>query len=381
MNTFLADLSVDALVQIISLFLAVISFLIVQTIERRRDRAVANREAYQNLEFASIDLFRFEADHLDLIRPIWEPETEFPDEDTAEYTALMNYVCQTLNLFEMAIKFRKYNVLADDIFGSWVTWFELVVGAPGFPTIWEDVRLDYLPELRNIFDGGLRILDEPGTEEAKEQKFYEYVGYVLGSKLVSEWTADDEHDRYINFQKKNLKKLQKYKKSMSDIDIKTGWGDSSLDVQTLVNMFQDNAGNSYISHGEIMEGRAINPVEWASDLASHLEHEFTETLKNEPFQKANMVCAWHNETLIGFALVEYDSAPDDNYAILSDIVVSLEFRNQNVAAKMTDWLKTQLYSQNIKKMFAESNINNETAHHFLEKTGFKTISKVFYMEL
>ena len=105
------------------------------SVQKRRDREVARREIYQRLELASIDLFRFEADHIDLIRPLYSGEP--PPSDPAAFHAYRNYVCQILNLFEMASELYCSDVLDDEVFTSWVAWFRELGLAPGFRPLWE----------------------------------------------------------------------------------------------------------------------------------------------------------------------------------------------------------------------------------------------------
>ena len=105
------------------------------SVQKRRDREVARREIYQRLELASIDLFRFEADHLDLIRPLYSGEPA--PADPAAFHAYRNYVCQILNLFEMASELCCAGVVEEEVFSSWIAWFEELGQAKGFRSLWE----------------------------------------------------------------------------------------------------------------------------------------------------------------------------------------------------------------------------------------------------
>ncbi len=187
MHIDLTEISIDTAIEAFSIFAATLTFVFAQGIEKRKDRKQANRESYEELEFASIDLFRFEAENIDLIRPIWEENREIPDKKTAEFIVLMNYVCQMLNLFEMALKFRRDKILRPEVFGTWIAWFQLLVCAPGFPEIWKEVRMDYLPELRKIMDGGVRIALKETDEDVIEEQFYAFVSTIVKCKIITQW--------------------------------------------------------------------------------------------------------------------------------------------------------------------------------------------------
>lgn len=107
MKLELSSISIDTIIQAVSIIAAAVTFVVAQSREKRKDRRVAAREAYQQIELAAIEIFRFEAGNLDTIRPVWEQGAKMPKDSSAEYTATMNYVCQMLNLFEIALRFRK----------------------------------------------------------------------------------------------------------------------------------------------------------------------------------------------------------------------------------------------------------------------------------
>lgn len=372
----MATISLDTYIQIATLIVATATFIIAQAIQRNRDRDVARRGIYEKLELASIELFRFEADHIDLIRPVWEEETPIPPKDSAEYIATLNYVCQILNLFELSIKFRKDGTMPEDVFGSWVAWFFLLVKSPGFPEIWEDARGNYLPMLRNIMDGGIRIVDGESDPAKQEVRFYDYLSYLLKIDIR------DQHSGYINTApiEAFLKTQNRHKTSKSLADTESlviRWGHDVTLAGELASLFSRNTSVQYISHGELMEGRAIAPNAWAPDLEERLTVEFGKALSHAPMESSNIVTAYYQNQLVGFILLEYETSPAGKYALLSDIVVEKNKRNLNIGEHMIEWTSAALKENHIQSLFAESNIANTIAHRFLEKNGFVTISKVF----
>ena len=71
-------------------------------------------------ELASIDLFRFEATLWNHPPGLGRPVILRGRRNTRRG---LNYVCQILNLFEMAIRLRKEVSFSPEVFGSWVIWY------------------------------------------------------------------------------------------------------------------------------------------------------------------------------------------------------------------------------------------------------------------
>lgn len=69
---------------------------------------------------------------------------------------LKQYVCQMLNLFEMAYRFRAEGIMAPVVFGSWVIWIWELCNAPVFQQMWadtqDDLPLNYVPDFRGTID-------------------------------------------------------------------------------------------------------------------------------------------------------------------------------------------------------------------------------------
>jgi len=375
MDLDFSTFSLDSLIQAISIILAVVTFVVAQGVQKRRDRKLDDRDAYLQLEFAAIDLFRFEAEQMELIKPIWEEDAEIPKQGSAEFVVAMNYVCQMLNLFEIALRFRRNKILSSDIFATWVAWFNQLVSAPGFPVFWEEVRFDYLPDLRTIMDGGLKILQEEEDEDIANDNFYHHVGVTLDCKDSDNWKKGDD----CQVPEKEVAPASSKKELTGTVEVK--WVREDGDTKALAQLFVDNATIDYISHSEIQEGRAVNENSWSKDLLSHINTELQAASKNETFQAANIAAAYLDNKPVGYLLVEYADEGNGLFAILSDIVVDRTYQRHHVGTTLADWTLAQLRKEGIQSLYAESNLKNTAAHHFLEKQGMKAVSKVFRMEL
>ena len=77
----------------------------------------------------------------------------------------LNYVCQILNLFEMAIRLRKEVSFSPEVFGSWVIWTFGLANAVSEKS--DEVQYDYTFELRQImnvgFSRGNRMMKKPAS--------------------------------------------------------------------------------------------------------------------------------------------------------------------------------------------------------------------------
>jgi hypothetical protein len=162
-------------------------------IQIRRERVGLKREIYQRLELASNDIFRFEAEHLDLLDCLNSAE-HFCDKSSQVYKGLIAYVTQVLNLFEIAVRFRRQNVMPPDVFGSWVIWFYDLCSADNFPEVWGDLRFNYLPDLRGIMDTCISIIARQtlkGTPDAARAEFFDFMAARFEDEIIKSWLNDE----------------------------------------------------------------------------------------------------------------------------------------------------------------------------------------------
>src|SRR5690606_34893413 len=130
----------------------------------------------------------FEADHPELVRQLWEEGTPQPEKDSAEEMILINFLCQYLNLFEMALRLRKEDIVPHEVFGSWVVWFLNLAGAPAFSRLWEEVRCDYVHGLVEVMEKALEIIESTPDDTARRRAFFKSMSITLeGCTDVSNW--------------------------------------------------------------------------------------------------------------------------------------------------------------------------------------------------
>ncbi len=206
----------SALSQYVNTFAQVAGILVAATmvILTNRHNAIqadetARDEIYQRLEIQSIELFRFETDHPELVARLWHPEEvdALPDDDkmppAVRSYQMMQYICQILNLFEMACRFRRKNIIETDVFGSWVIWIWELCNQPPFQQRWLDgLQFNYVQDFRNLMNTGIAFasapeselsgqVDEPeATDRQRQRAFFRYVADTLVDDPLPEKRQD-----------------------------------------------------------------------------------------------------------------------------------------------------------------------------------------------
>lgn len=231
------------------LTLAGIMFAVVSLLQQnQRSIAVQKVELYQALETASIELFKFEAEHaetLEKFQDVRPDERKFADDPATEagpgkerFSALQarfgsiaafasqfprldpstlsgaearqfaayeqermiarKFHEQTLNLFEMATRFRNKRIIEPVVFGSWVIWFYDTLVQWGFRDLWPDLRQNYTPDLRAVFNKFIAEFDPEEDDAARKQRFFKHVAEATHCPIIRDWLRqlDDEAKQF-----------------------------------------------------------------------------------------------------------------------------------------------------------------------------------------
>lgn len=139
----------------------------------RNANKLESRQIYQTLELASAQLFRFEAENEKLVELLWDDNTTALDDlSPGRKYALKEYVCQMLNLFEMAVRLRKQKILEPEVFGSWVVWMWELSDSRRFRHLWikEDLAFNYVGDLRQLMHYGVKLEDK--SHQDRRKKFF-----------------------------------------------------------------------------------------------------------------------------------------------------------------------------------------------------------------
>lgn len=154
-------------------------------------------------------------------------------------------------------------------------------------------------------------------------------------------------------------------------------GDRQL-AQKAAEFFSAQVEAVYISHGELMEDRALDTRTWAPDLTDIFATDALTAAANaaEPLADGlHLAAAFVDAALVGIMLYEFVSSRRSRYAQLHDIVVAAPLRGNGIGQAMVVWLEAEAArAGNIGKFFLESGLRNHAAHRFFERFGYATCS-------
>jgi hypothetical protein len=140
----------SAIMQTASVVVVVIIFIL-SNIENKK---ILKREIYQRLEFASIDLFRFEMEQSDKCWKLYNKNFNIAEEaDDQTEQDLTNHITQILNLFEMSTELHNKKIIDDKIFSTWVPWIFEIANYRNFQYLWkEDLNKHYTKDLYELIE-------------------------------------------------------------------------------------------------------------------------------------------------------------------------------------------------------------------------------------
>lgn len=164
----------------------------------------------------------------------------------------------------------------------------------------------------------------------------------------------------------------------------TQWLNDKSRVKELVDFFITHKTESYISHGEIISGRAENSHEWSPNLESILTEQFTSDFNSEgsSSSKLEILIAENNEgNIIGMLLFNVINSGFKKYAVLEDMLLDNSVRGQSIGSALLEKAILESKNWNINFILLESGIDNKGAHHFFEKYGFKKVSENYILTL
>ena len=218
-----------------SAVIALLAFLFALYSYRKQSGRANNlrkTEIYQGMEFASNELFGFEAQNNTALERFRDARPD-PDKFTPLEWKILNryaeieekgaseidpspafleafrsleediritrkYYEKTLNMFEVSTRFRREGIVEDAVFGSWVIWYYDTCQEWAFRWMWPKLRKNYMKELRGIFDFPAEYFDfessSPETLNRLEHDFFAHVARFLPCKVVASWLKDAETD-------------------------------------------------------------------------------------------------------------------------------------------------------------------------------------------
>ncbi|RPF72518.1 GNAT family N-acetyltransferase [Aurantiacibacter spongiae] len=356
----------EALIASVALLLSVLSFGFTYWLDRRghhREDRIEKSSAYLGLELASIEVFKYKAEHWDAlewgetgINPLDKPAAQSREEADA-------FFYQCLNLFEVASRFRKDGVIQPEIYASWVAWFYETLEYGYFRERWAaEYRDNYTTETRDIFDAGCALNWSGGSENLRREKFYATTGQIVGCEEIARWRGEVPEER------NQANALRDH------AGCTLAWHGSDLPAGEAADFAATVIGsqNSYISHGEIQTGLSRDGETWIGNLRDRFSRDFA----NDPDGETLLVRD-RNGSIIGLLVLAWSPDGEARYATIEDMAIASEHRGEGLGRIMLDAAIERASASEADWVFLESGHANEDAHHFFEHNGFAKISSVF----
>ena len=156
----------------------------------------------------------------------------------------------------------------------------------------------------------------------------------------------------------------------------TGVSNQDLSAEQLAAFFAQQVDHSYISHGELQIGRAIDSEHWSPDLVQLVAEEIKGARENGSPSALRIVTAAVESRLAAMALVNFHKGLHSCYVVLEDLVVDKALRHQGIGVALLTWIEQQTRSAGCRQIYLESGITNHDAHRFFERHGFRPCSIV-----
>lgn len=156
-------------------------------------------------------------------------------------------------------------------------------------------------------------------------------------------------------------------------------------AEELAEFFARHVGPEYISHSELQGPRALSPDRWRDGLPEILREEIeprlaqTETAPSPTSQP--ILTAERDGAVVALSFVTFAGTAGVAFAIVEDLIVIPEMRSSGIGKAILDWIADEAKARNIRRLFLESGVHNEHAHHFFEREGFRTVSIVMMRSL
>ncbi|AZA98755.1 GNAT family N-acetyltransferase [Chryseobacterium joostei] len=162
----------------------------------------------------------------------------------------------------------------------------------------------------------------------------------------------------------------------------TKWLTDKTRVPELVDFFIAHKTDSYISHSEIMYGRALDSNHWNPDLRAVFTEQLMTDYDYNEASKLNILIAENgNGDIVGMLVFNVINSPFKKYAILEDMLLDQAVRGQSLGSKLLEEVIRESKSWNVSFIMLESGADNHGAHHFFGKYGFKKVSESYMLTL
>lgn len=160
----------------------------------------------------------------------------------------------------------------------------------------------------------------------------------------------------------------------------TQWLSDKTRIKELIRFFITHKTDSYISHGEIISGRALDSGHWNPDLETVLLSQFSDDFKDSGTELKILIAENENGEIIGM-LVFHLICGFRKYAVLEDMLLDQSYRGQSIGSMLLEKAIEESGNWDIGFIMLESGVHNTGAHHFFGKYGFKKVSENYILNL
>ena len=164
------------------------------------------------------------------------------------------------------------------------------------------------------------------------------------------------------------------------------WCNDPGRTQELAGFFAQHVGSDYISHSELQGPRALSPDRWRDGLVEILREEIeprlAQTEAGAPGPTSQPILTAESDgAVVALSFVTFAGTAGVPFAIVEDLIVGPSMRSEGIGKAILDWIAAEARTRNIHRLFLESGVHNERAHHFFEREGFQTVSVVMMRSL
>lgn len=138
---------------------------------------------------------------------------------------------------------------------------------------------------------------------------------------------------------------------------------------------------SYISHGEYLEGLSPDGKRWSPDLAARYRTHLRAMLIGKDKTRRLAEARSPDGELAGLAIVAFEENGAELCWIIEDLAVHRDHRRSGVGRSFVDFIAAEASTAGASKLMLESGAGNHAAHALFDSTGFEVFSKVFMRDL
>ncbi|MGO4711071.1 GNAT family N-acetyltransferase [Bradyrhizobium sp. 2TAF24] len=164
------------------------------------------------------------------------------------------------------------------------------------------------------------------------------------------------------------------------------WCDEPARAQELAEFFASHVTPAYISHSELQGRRAIAPTRWRDKLPDVIRAELQPRLTRDQHgigagSHQPVLVTETDDGLVALALVTFATDAPIPFATVEDLIVAPSERAKGIGTTVIEWIAAEARERRIRRLFLESGVHNERAHHFFERSGFEICSVVMMRSL